>query len=135
MDNKHIIEKYVSRSIKTCLIVTDDTELRGLLEEMTTDELNNYWSSYSAGLALNESNRVPYWKTKEQEQYFMYRSRHYAYIPEEKDVNGKPLIEKDDLINHIVERILTKINNFFSLVVVNYTSCKINVIGMCREFR
>jgi hypothetical protein len=111
MDNRRKISKYVSRSIKICHIVKDDTELRGLLEEMTTDELSNYWSSYSAGLALSDSNRVPYWKTKEQEKYFIYRTNYYMNFPKEKDGNGKCIINRENLISHIVECILTKTNN------------------------
>jgi hypothetical protein len=111
MDNKKKIEKFVSRSIKTCLIVTNDSELRDLLEQMTTEELNIFWASYSGGEALSESNRVPYWKSKEQEQYFIQRCNHYAFYPKEKDANGKCVIDREDLINHIVERILTKTNN------------------------
>ncbi len=111
MDNKKKIAKYVSRSIKNCLIVTDDSELRSLLEQINTEELNIFWASYSGGEALSESNRVPYWKSKEQEQYFVQRCEHYAFYPKEKDANGKCVIDRVDLINHIVERILTKTNN------------------------
>jgi hypothetical protein len=106
MNSERIIKKFIDKSVKRGSPFLGASELRALLETMATQEIQIFWGSYSAMKAFSETNtRVPDWKTKESEKYFLEKSRSYSFYPTEKDKEGKYIIERENLISHVVGHI------------------------------
>jgi hypothetical protein len=102
MNKEKQIEKFISKSIKKGDEVLDELELLNIFNNMTTTEIYSFWSSYSSGKAFSTANtRVDDWKTKEMKIMFNSLSFEYRYYPKEKDVNGKNIIDRIDLIKHV----------------------------------
>jgi len=112
MNKDRTIEKFISRSIKNGDNQINETELQSLFDQMTIDEISLFWSHYYSFRSLHEASvKVPDWRTREQEKYFLNNLSSYQYYPKEKDSNGKYIIDRDDFINHIKAHIINRINN------------------------
>lgn len=106
------IEIFISRSIKKGTTFESETELLTLLNSMTTTEISIFWAHYSASKAFREANiNVPDWKTKQQTNYFLERSNLYMFYPKEKDSNGQYIIDRKELITHVVGHITSIIDD------------------------
>ncbi len=110
MINKKKIEKLIDRSIIEGGEF-NNIELYSLLNSMTTDEILNFWVFYSAKKAFREATiRIPDWETKRQSKYFQERASLYQFYPEEKDVNGKYIIDRSKYISHVAGHLTNIIN-------------------------
>ena len=103
MNKERQIERFIHRSVKKGSPFLGETDLRSLLEIMTTDEITMFWFRYSASRAFTETNsNVPDWKTKQQLNYLKATSFGYAFTPKEKDKEGRYIIHKMELVDHVV---------------------------------
>ena len=102
------IEKFISRSIKAGGEFSYDYELQILIDQMTTDEISIFW--FISGKVFSETNsNIPHWKTSDQEKYYKIRNNDLTFYPKEKDSNGKYIIDRNDLIRHVVGHITNHI--------------------------
>lgn len=101
-DKERQIQKFIGESIKQNIANVDETKLQNLFDQMTTEEIQKFWLFYSGSKALSTANAsVPYWKTKEQKQYFDNELDNYQFYPKEKDGHDKYIIDRNDLISHV----------------------------------
>ena len=111
MNREKQIERFISESIKQGVPIFDDIRLLNLLQQMETKEVQMFWIHYSASRAFSQANvHVPDWKTKEQEQYFKELSSSLLFYPKEKDTDGKYIIDRNDLIDHVRKHLENIIN-------------------------
>jgi len=108
-DSKRI-RQFIDRCIKDEQDLIDENGLQLIFDEMSAEELLRFWYSYSSGLAFSKAGmNVPDWKAKEQKNYFVNQTVNYAFYPKAKDINGKHIIDKTGLINHIKPHIVEQI--------------------------
>ncbi len=95
------IEAFVRRSIKAESFPPDVAELQGLLDQMSTEEMQHFWMHFAADRAFSSTLTVLHWKTKEHEVRFQHEHLSWMFYPKEKDANGKYIIVRQDLEEHI----------------------------------
>jgi hypothetical protein len=106
------IEAFIRRSIKANTITPDVAELRSLLDQMSTDEMQHFWMHFAAGRAFSTATTsVPDWKTKEQMACLQHEHLSWMFIPKEKDAAGKYIIVRADLEQHIQTHLLKHIEH------------------------
>lgn len=112
MDRTKAIERYIRQSIKKCNFSYDKIELKNLIELMTKEEISMFWFRYSSTIAYNEANaNVPHWQTSLQQKYFRNVSSSLYYYPKYKTKEGKYIIDRDDLIEHIFTKLTIHIDH------------------------
>lgn len=88
------------------------SEVQSLLEKMTTEEISGFWFRFYSGNAFSETNsRIPYWKTRRQGIYFQMKANIYAFYPKERDEKGKNIIDREELVTHVVSHIANYIQD------------------------
>ena len=111
MKSKHM-EAFVRRSIKADTTAPDIVELQRLLDQMSTTEMQQFWMHFAADRAFSTaSTTVPHWKTKEQEVCFQHEHMSWIFYPKEKDANGKYIVVRKDLEEHIKIHLLRHIQD------------------------
>ena len=111
MRKERQIEKFISRSVKNRIADVDDFKLQSMLEVMTTEEIQRFWMSYVATRALHKTDvQIPHWKTSEQQKLFSIESATHYYYPI-MDENGKSIVVRKDLIDHVKKFISKDIYN------------------------
>jgi hypothetical protein len=100
------IKAFIHRSIKTDTSVPDITELRRLLDQMSTAEMQEFWLYFAADRAFSATLSVPHWNTKEQEMRLQHEHVSWIFYPKEKDSSGKYIIVRKDLQEHIKRHLL-----------------------------
>ena len=108
-----VIERFVRRAIRDS-DEPDERNLRSLLAELPTPELQMFWLRFTLSRANSvASATVPHWKTREQEEVLLRESRDYYFYPNpnQKDSAGKNIIVRSELEDHITSRLLDHIAN------------------------
>jgi hypothetical protein len=95
------IEAFIRRSIKADGVPTDAGELQRLLDQMSTEEMQQFWMHFAADRAFSSTLTVPHWKTKEQQVRFQHVHLSWMFYPKEKDAGGKYIMVRKDLEEHI----------------------------------
>jgi hypothetical protein len=104
------IEAFVRRSIKQDTDVPDAAELQRLLDQMSTTEMQAFWTRFAVDRAFSIGNAaVPDWKTKEQHARVQYEHMSYAFWPTAKDSTGNYVIIRKDLEQHVKTHLLKHI--------------------------
>ncbi len=118
MDKTKQLEKFIQKSIKRKDEIVDENELLSLFDEMTTNEIIFFWFNYSGDISFSKViARIPDWRTKERERYLTDLVGYYHYTPKEKDKNGKYILDRNDLINHVKSHLIIIIQ---SEIIANY---------------
>jgi hypothetical protein len=105
------IERFVRRAIRDS-DEPDERNLRSLLAELPTPELQMFWFHFTFSRATSvASATVPHWKTREQEAVFRRESRDYEFYPKQKDSAGKYVIVRSEFEDHITSHLLDHIAN------------------------
>ena len=105
------ISKIINLAVKEGKRCEDIPQLDLVFSDMSTNEIEMFWTHYSAMNALRESSsHIPDYQTKKQEKYFMELSASCNYKPKKKDLEGKYIIDKDDLIVHIKAFLIREVN-------------------------
>jgi hypothetical protein len=99
MKNKKQFDKFINDLIKKNKIIAD-IDLQNLFKEMTSEEINLLWYSYFSLKNISETNKkIPEWRTKDQLNYLLDKTRSYEFISKNKDTNDSSKKDRDDLIN------------------------------------
>jgi hypothetical protein len=110
MKNKKQFDKFINDLIKKNKIIAD-IDLQNLFKEMTSEEINLLWYSYFSLKNISETNKkIPEWRTKDQLNYLLDKTRSYEFISKNKDTNDSSKKDRDDLINHIKFHLINIIN-------------------------
>jgi hypothetical protein len=105
------IERFVRRAIRDS-DEPDERNLRSLLAELPTPELQMFWLRFTFSRASSvASATVSHWKTREQDAVFHRESRDHQFYPNQKDFAGKYVIVRSELEDHITSRLLDHIAN------------------------
>ncbi len=111
MNKTKVIEKFIIQSIKKSDFSFDKSELKNLLDYMTTEEIQMFWFHYISKLAFSAAcNKIPHWQTSRQEKHFASVANSLYYYPKNKDESGRYIVDRDDLIEHIISKLTTYIN-------------------------
>ena len=110
MNAKHL-NAFVRRSIKAACAIPNEVELQSLLNQMTTKELQSFWFDFTSSRAFSvAATRVPDWRTKDRRDRLGYEILNYAFQPKDKDPDGKYIIVRSDLQEHITRQLLQHID-------------------------
>jgi hypothetical protein len=105
------IEAFIRQAIRADKAAPDVVELQRLLDGMTTDEMQSFWTHFAAGQAFSAATTsVPDWRPKEQMTWFQHEHMNYVFYPKDKDANGRYIIVRTELEEHIKTCLLRYIN-------------------------
>jgi len=92
--------------------VPEELQLRSLLVDLSTSELQKFWYDFTTNQAFSRANcMISHWKTREQEVVFRHTLSDYQYYPNEKDSKGEWIVVRADLQDYIVRCLLQHISS------------------------
>ena len=107
MNHSREIEKFINHSIRNGNESIDEAPLHALFEQMTTEEINSFWFTFSSSIAFRKSYlRIPDWKSRELTKEILLEANKYHYNPKERGANRRDIIDRKDLLNHISTHLL-----------------------------
>lgn len=110
--NAKNLTAFVRRSTKAASSVPNKAELQSLLTQMTTEELQSYWLDFTSSRAYSvATTSIPDWRTRDQRDRLGYEILNYAFQPKEKGPDGKYIIIRSDLQEHIETYLLRHIDD------------------------
>jgi hypothetical protein len=110
--NSKRIKAFVRRSIKADTSAPNIAELQQLLDQMSTTEIQQFWIHFASDRAFSVvSTGLPYWKTKQQEVCLQHILVSELFCPKEKDANGKYIVVRKDLEEHVKSHLLAHIQD------------------------
>jgi hypothetical protein len=107
MSAKHV-EKFVRSAIRS-RNDPNERQLRALLADMETPDLQTFWHRFTADRAFGATAAVPEWKTREQNIVLRHALAEYWFYPTDKDSSGKWIVVRSELEDHIIRCLLRHI--------------------------
>jgi hypothetical protein len=106
------LDIFVRHSIKATSDSPDEVALQSLFDGMTTLELQSFWMNFTSSRAFSvATTTVPDWKTKQRLNCLEHEVLDYGFQPKEKGTDGKYIVIRSDLEEHIKKYLFKHIND------------------------
>jgi hypothetical protein len=109
MNGKHV-ERFIRSAIRRDTD-PDEQQLRALLADINTPDLQMFWFRFAGDRAASADVTIPDWKTRERDAVSKLTLAEYQFYPTKKDSNGKWIVVRSELENHVIRCLLRHIRD------------------------